>query len=240
MTPVYDAHAHAGSAQEQAHRARVGIRTMLSCGNPAQAREAETICRASSVFSMTAGIHPWYAAETSIEDMRPWMEDAALIGEIGLDSVWCDTPIAAQRRAFAAQLDWAAAHGKGVVLHTKGCESEIARLMEGFPYPVIVHWYSGEQDALDRFLAQGCYLTIGPDVLHNPLVQAVARFAPDDRILFETDGMDAVRWALGGDAAQLPVSALHASLIKAAQLRVQPPEALLNNANGNFLRLLSR
>ena len=240
MTPVYDAHAHAGSAQEQAYRARLGIRTMLSCGNPAQAREAEVICRASSVFSMTAGIHPWYAAETSIEDMRPWMEDAALIGEIGLDSVWCNTPMDAQRRAFAAQLDWAAAHGKGVVLHTKGCEGEIARLTEGFPHPVIVHWYSGDQDALDRFLAQGCYLTIGPDVLHNPLVQAVARLAPDDRILFETDGMDAVRWALGSEAVHTPFSALQASLLKAAKLRAQSPESLLNNANGNFLRLLSR
>ena len=123
------------------------------------------------------------------------MARAALVGEIGLDSVWCDTPMAAQRKVFAAQLDWAAAHGKGIVLHTKGCEMEIAKAVEGFPHPVIVHWYSGGPDALDRFLAQGCCFTIGPDVVHNPCVQAVARLAADDRILFETDGMSAVRWA---------------------------------------------
>lgn len=76
------------------------------------------------------------------------MARAALVGEIGLDSVWCDTPMAAQRKVFAAQLDWAAAHGKGIVLHTKGCEMEIAKAVEGFPHPVIVHWYSGGPDVL--------------------------------------------------------------------------------------------
>ena len=238
--PIYDAHAHAGSAEEQADRARQGIRTLLSCGNPAQAQKAEDICRASAVFTMTAGIHPWHAAQVQLDEMRPWMESAALIGEIGLDSVWCDTPMDAQLRAFTAQLDWAAAHGKGVVLHTKGCEDEISRRMEGFPHPVIVHWYSGGPDALERFLAQNCYFTIGPDVAFNPAVQAVAMRAPDDRILFETDGMDAVRWALGSAASHTPGSALRASLIAAAQLRAQPPESLLNHANGNFLRLLSR
>ena len=238
--PIYDAHAHAGSAQEHNARIQSGVRTVLSCGNPAQAREAEVLCRASSVFSMTAGVHPWYAAQISMEDMLPWMERAALIGEIGLDSVWCDTPTDAQRRAFTQQLDWAAAHGKGVVLHTKGCEDEIARRTEGFPHPVIVHWYSGGQDALERFLAQGCYMTIGPDVTVSPAVQAVAKRVPDDRILFETDGMEAVRWALGGEAPDDPGGALRASLLAAAQLCGQSPEALLENANGNFLRLFSR
>ena len=240
MTPVFDAHAHAGHAAECASRIRHGILTMLSCGNPAQAQEAESLCHQSAVFSMTAGVHPWYAASVSLGDMRPWMEHAALIGEIGLDSVWCDTPIAMQRRLFAAQLDWAAARGKGIVLHTKGCEDEIARLTEGFPHPIVVHWYSGNQDALDRFLAQGCYLTIGPDVSCNPCVQAAARLAPDERILFETDGMDAVRWALGDAAAQNPGDALRRSLTAAAQLRGQSPDIRLQHANGNFLRLLGR
>lgn len=238
--PVYDAHAHAGSAEERALRIRAGVQTILSCGNPAQAHEAESICRTSAVFSMTAGIHPWYTEDIRTEDMRPWMEQSALVGEIGLDSVWCSAPMAAQRRAFSAQLDWAAAHGKGIVLHTKGCEDEIARCMVGFPHPVIVHWYSGGQDALERFLAQNCFFTIGPDAAHNPAVQAVAMRVPDDRILFETDGMDAVHWALGSAAEHDPASALRASLLTAAQLRGQAPQTLLENANGNFLRLFRR
>lgn len=34
---VYDAHAHAGDAQELVLRQRLGIRTMLSCGSIEQA-----------------------------------------------------------------------------------------------------------------------------------------------------------------------------------------------------------
>lgn len=238
LPTVYDAHAHAGSETEMALRMQLGIGTMLSCGNPAQAKAAEALCQASSVFVQTAGIHPWYAADTQLHDMLPYMERAALVGEIGLDSVWCTTPMQTQRHAFAAQLDWAAAHGKGVVLHTKGMEEEIARMTEGFPHPVIVHWYSGEMDALHRFLAQGCYLTIGPDVAVNPSVQAVAQLVPNERILFETDGMEAVRWAIGDvpDAA-LP-RVLYSSVCAAAAIRNQSPQTLLEYANGNFLRLL--
>lgn len=235
---VYDAHAHAGDEAEIALRRQLGMRTMLSCGNAQQAKAVQSLCAGSSAFSMTAGIHPWYADTTRLGDMLPYMREAVLVGEIGLDSVWCQTPMDAQRSAFTAQLDWAAANGKGIVLHTKGMEREIARRVEGFPNPVIVHWYSGDMDALSAFLAQNCYFTIGPDVARNPSVQAAARLAPDDRILFETDGMDAVRWAIGDVAtAELP-RVLEASVRTAAALRGQDAQTLLEYANGNFLRLL--
>ena len=235
---VYDAHAHMGDAQELSLRTALGLRTMLSCGNAQQAAAAAPLCKDSDVFFMTAGIHPWYADHVSLAEMEPFMRSAALVGEIGLDSVWCTTPMDAQRRAFTAQLDWAAANGKGVVLHTKGCETEIAQRLAGFPNPIVVHWYSGETDALEQFLALNCYFTVGPDVSRNPCVQAVARLAPDDRILFETDGMDAVRWALGDTPTQQLPCVLERSVRTAARLRSQSPETLLEYANGSFLRLL--
>ena len=237
---VYDAHAHAGDAQELALRQQLGIRTMLSCGTAVQAAEGQALAEKYPVLTMTAGVHPWHAASESLSALLTCMERAALVGEIGLDSVWCDVPMDAQRKVFAAQLDWAAAHGKGIVLHTKGCEMEIAKAVEGFPHPVIVHWYSGGPDALERFLAQGCYFTVGPDVAHNPCVQAVARLAADDRILFETDGMSAVRWALGGTPTERLPEVLAASVRTAAALRGQTAEELTKNANGSFCRLLSR
>ena len=235
---VFDAHAHAGDEAERKIRQRLGIRTLLSCGNVPQALEGQAICRAHSVFTMTAGIHPWYADSVSLADMEPFMLESALVGEIGLDNVWCTTPMAAQRSAFCTQLDWAAEHRKGIILHTKGCEAEIARLICGFPHPIVVHWYSGGPDALHAFLSQNCYFTIGPDAAHNPAVQAAARLVPDDRILFETDGMDAVRWANGDMPAQQLPRVLESSVRIAAALRNQDPETLLAYANGNFQRLL--
>ena len=75
---------------------------------------------------------------------------------------------------------------------------------------------------------------------HNPCVQAVARLAADDRILFETDGMSAVRWALGDMPTERLPDVLAASVRTAAALRGQSPEDLTKNANGSFCRLLSR
>ena len=235
---VYDAHAHMGDQQELSLRMSLGLRTVLSCGNPQQAADALAFCGQSSVFSITAGVHPWYADRVSLADMAPFMRQASLVGEIGLDSVWCTAPMAAQRSIFSAQLDWAAANNKGIVLHTKGCETEIAKMIHGFPHPVVVHWYSGAQDALDAFLEENCYFTIGPDIAQNPAVQAVARLVPDDRILFETDGMDAVRWANGDIPTQELPHVLKNSVHAAARLRSQSPKALLEYANGNFLRLI--
>lgn len=237
---VYDAHAHAGDSEELELRQALGLRTLLSCGNPAQAEQGEALAAQYAALTLTAGVHPWYAAQTDLTQMLPFMARAALVGEIGLDSVWCDTPMDAQRRAFSAQLDWAAANGRGVVLHTKGCEAEIAQRIEGFPHPVVVHWYSGRMDALERFLAQNCFFTVGPDVAQNPAVQAVARLAPDDRILFETDGMDAVRWALGDVPTSALADVLASSVRTAARLRGQSADVLLQYANGNFCRLLGR
>ena len=69
-------------------------------------------------------------------------------------------------------------------------------------------------------------------------MQAAARLAPDNRILFETDGMDAVRWAVGDVPDTRLPRVLYASVCEAAKLRTQHPQTLLEYANGNFLRLL--
>ena len=230
---VFDAHAHLGSREELTARQLHGLHTMFSCGNPAQAEEVSALCKGNPLFTMTAGVHPWYANRVTLEDMVPYMERAALVGEIGLDSVWCDAPMDAQRRVFERQLDWAAAHGKGIVLHTKGCETEIAQRVKGFPHPIVVHWYSGGEDALMQFLSQGCYVTIGPNVPEN-----VARLTPDDRILFETDGMDAVRWALGNVPDGNVQDVLLRSVQRAALLRMQDAEQLARKANENYRKLL--
>lgn len=236
---VYDAHAHKGEGNaECALREKMGILTMLSAGTPEQAKAAFEIARQYPVHSVTVGLHPWHAAEYAVSDMLPWMEQAPLIGEIGLDSVWCDVPMAVQRAAFVRQLDTATAMHKPVVLHTKGCEAEIAEIIAGYDMPIIVHWYSGSIDVLQAYLDRDCYFTIGPDIANNPSVQAVASRVSADRILFETDGMSAVSWAIG----DVPMTALPDILTNsvniAAGLRKEMPERLCEQANANYKGLL--
>ena len=104
-----------------------------------------------------------------------------------------------QREVFERQLEIASEGGKPVVLHVKGMEREAAeRDPAGIPAGTWVHWYS-DLEWLDLYLEQDCYFSVGPDVAVNPAVQQVARRADLSRLLVETDGFGAVRWALGED-----------------------------------------
>lgn len=91
-------------------------------------------------------------------------ERCSVIGEIGMDSVWCDIPLDIQRAVFVQQLKIAGKLNKPVILHTKGQEREIAELIQDFPGKVCVHWYSGDIETLEKFIQKDCYFTLGPDV----------------------------------------------------------------------------
>lgn len=119
------------------------------------------------------------------------------VGEIGMDSVWCDVPLQVQRRVFVRQLGLAAELGKPVILHTKGQEEQIAELIRDFPGKICVHWYSGGPAALEKLIALGCYFTFGPDLGDSPLYRKMLTEIPADRLFVETDGITSVLWARG-------------------------------------------
>ena len=186
---MIDMHAHL-SAYGQAEvdsRIKQKIYTFFSAGCPAEA-EALLALRQEG-FAMTAGVHPWNTDQISLAAMRPYMEQACFIGEIGMDDVWCDVDLRVQRRAFAAQLDYAAQAQKPIVLHTKNQERAILEMVRDFPEPILVHWYSGDRDTLEEYAALGCYFTIGPDMALA--VDAI----PADRLFVETDGLESLPWA---------------------------------------------
>lgn len=189
---LIDAHAHYHRPDELP--ARRGVRTLFCGTNPETAGQVLALRGDDRLVS--CGLHPWQADRFTVSDMLPYIRQSAALGEIGLDSVWTDVDMDVQRRAFTAQLDLAQRLGLPVILHTKGMEAEIAEALQSCAMPKLVHWYAcGEH--LEKYLAQGCYFTVGPDHRTNPAVQAVLRSVPPDRILTETDGLDAVAWALG-------------------------------------------
>ena len=149
---------------------------------------------------VSCGVHPWQAERVTLDDMRPFIRQCAALGEIGLDSVWTDADMDVQRRVFIEQLELAEALRLPVILHTKGMEGEVARILRRYTVPKLVHWYSCER-YLEDYLEQGCYFTVGPDYESNPAVQAVLRRVPLDRVMTETDGLDALAWALNRPVA---------------------------------------
>lgn len=242
-----DSHAHIGNRIELEGRRIKGVRSLLCAGNP---REAEKLSVLASrpeykdIIIPTYGLHPWHAGQYSLAEMSPYFSECPVIGEIGMDSVWCNVPLTVQEKVFTEQLAVAARLDKPVILHTKGQEQRIASLIAKYPNTYLVHWYS-DPVFPKSFLELGCYFSIGPDVWWNPAVRNLAAALPADRILIETDGMGAVKWAYEeapenlctppARAASLSVPAsLSFTLQQIAEIRQIPPEAVGNQLRQNF------
>ena len=233
---MHDAHFHLSDALYET------LRTTRTPGiaNAASAEEFDRLSRLSrgAAFTVSAGIHPWYADRVTFDEFLPTLERAAVIGEIGLDRIWCETDVTIQRERFLRQLEYAAEKGKPVVCHTKAAEAECAELIARFPNTYLIHWYSC-LDHLETFIGLGCYFSIGPSVGIDPAVTRTAERVPLDRILFESDGIDAIAWAFNTDASSVDYTAtMRRTLQVTAELRGIGTEELEQQADGNLRRFL--
>ncbi|MBD9077245.1 MAG: TatD family deoxyribonuclease [Clostridium sp.] len=230
---LIDAHAHIGTEEEIRERIRDGIPSVICVGSPKEAEQLKRLFNRFEVHPViipAAGLHPWNSDKYRAEEMFLFMEEWPVMGEIGLDSLWCDVPLNVQKEAFECQLDFAVKKRKPVVLHTKEQEAEIAGILRRYPNRYLVHWYSCGQH-LEEYLDQDCYVSIGPDVVWNPAVQEAARQVPEDRLLIETDGLGAVKWAWEeGEKHGIMESQFHTAL----------PELTVRSSLEQTLREVSR
>ena len=156
----------------------------------------------SKYIKATFGIHPWKAAEYKggLEDLIPYIEESELIGEIGLDFFWVEdkSTYEAQRRIFSFILEESIKRNKVISIHTKGAEEEIYNILKSYNYSkVIIHWYSGDIETLDKFIKLGCYFTVSVDIGYSKLSEKILTRIPIDRVLVETDGPTALEWVNG-------------------------------------------
>ncbi|MGP1556663.1 TatD family hydrolase [Peptostreptococcus stomatis] len=142
------------------------------------------------------GIHPFDADivdqqfGSSYEDL---IKDANLIGEIGMDACWCDTPFEDQERAFVMSLDLAMKYNKPIILHTKMMEARIYEILKDYDLDMVIHWYSCDK-YVREFIDLGCHFTVGPAIFVDENVRNMVKLLPLDRILVETDGVEAIEW----------------------------------------------
>lgn len=218
ISPLFDAHAHRGSRRELEERCREGITSLISTTSQEEF-EAVTACHCPLLIP-TFGIHPMHAqhfGKENSEEVKLLLDRSSIIGEIGMDNIWCRVPLPVQEKVFRAQLDYACRAEKPVILHTKGQEENIAAIIKEYPNTYLVHWYSAPE-VPKAFMDLDCYFSIGPDIWWNPAVRQTASLVSPGRLLIETDGMDAVKWAYEeqpcppGGQRQMPPGSVKASL----------------------------
>ena len=204
---LLDAHAHLDMYGDKLESALGEIRqdNIFTISNsvdlPSYERNVE-IARACELVLPTFGVHPWKAHEYvgHLEDLDKPTEQSPILGEIGLDYYFVEdaSRYPAQREVFEYSLVAASAQDKVINLHTKGAEKDAFRLLIQYEVQkVIVHWYAGPLDILNRMIERGYYFTVGVEVLHSEEIRDIARRIPIAQLLTETDNPGGIKWLAG-------------------------------------------
>jgi TatD DNase family protein len=209
---LVDSHAHLDFPQFGSDRAAVleraqaaGVGAIVDVGADLESsRRAVALAQAEPMVYASVGVHP-HDAKTldgaTLAELRALASQPKVVavGEIGLDFYRDLSPRDVQRRAFQAQLAWAAQMARPVVIHDREAHEPVLAILEDWARGLagsplagragVLHSFSGELAMAERAIALGFYISIsGPVTYQNArrLPEIVAAL-PLDRLLIETD-----------------------------------------------------
>ena len=181
----------------------------------------------------SCGVHPWQASLENLKKMKPYLKIAPIIGEIGMDNVWCDVNLDVQKKVFEEQVKFAKNMHKPVLLHTKGQEKEILDIIKKYPNTYIVHWY-GCMDYVKEYDGVVSYFTVGPSIGKEKAVTHLVKMISLEKLLLETDGIEAVKWAI--DSTDY-LQALQNEVTQIAKIKNKSYEETEHILDTNFKKL---
>lgn len=224
---------------------------------------AREFAQAHPQIFATAGIHPQEAHQATpeaLDKLTGLVADPLCIalGEIGLDYYHIDNPDpAVQQAAFIAQMHIAASARKPITIHCRTSELAGAKVQARFGHrdawedllalvaehwtptglPGIMHCFSGNAAQAQRSLAAGFYLSFAGNLTYpkSAAIQEVAKAAPADRILVETDAPFLAPIPLRGQRNE-PAHVAH-TVAFLAELRGVTMQRIAGQTTANFHRL---
>lgn len=177
-----------------------GVEQMIVTGaNVRSSRHAVQLARAyPGRLYCTAGVHPHYARECNADTLKHLRELArqpqvVAIGECGLDYDRDFSPRALQDRWFEAQVELACELNLPLFLHEREAHKKFVEILARYRKQfgaVVIHCFTGEAEALDRYLALDLHIGITGWICDErrglPLRGLVGRI-PLQRLMLETD-----------------------------------------------------
>lgn len=207
-----DAHAHLDFPEFDADRPAViqraraaGVAAILNVGaDLPSSRQAVALADQYDLVYAAVGMHPHDAKKLDGATLAEFRDLArhpkvVAVGEIGLDFYRNLSPPEVQRRAFHAQLAWAAQLGKPVIIHDREAHREVLAMLTDWAAGLqdsplagrlgVLHTFSGDQAMAERAVELGFYISIsGPVTYPNARRLAeIVKALPLDRLLIETD-----------------------------------------------------
>lgn len=164
------------------------------------------------------------------------------IGEIGLDFHRNLSPPAAQRAAFARQLDLAARLQRPVLVHNREAYEEITAMLLAWNGPSsgrrgVLHAFSGDAEMAGRFVEAGFLISFALPLAFRSAVgpRAAAAAIPAASYLVETDAP----WLAPGGAGQRnePTTVLQVAA-ELGRLRGENAEEVAREVRSAYERLI--
>ena len=202
---LVDSHCHLDDSKFDADRDEVvsraqaaGVERMVAIGTgngPPDLQAGIRVAEAYPFMLATVGVHPHDASKANAEtfdELEKLLSHAKVvaIGEIGLDYHYDFSPRDVQLSVFRKQLDLAVDRGKPVVIHTREAWNDtLSAIRASGAKRGIMHCFTGDKEQAREALDLGFYLSFGGVLTFANAegVREAARFAPEDRILVETD-----------------------------------------------------
>ena len=202
----FDTHCHLDSENcpdgpdavlTRARAAGVQYFVCIGVGGERSAREATALAAAQPGVFASVGVHPHDAASydsayrAAVEELIRAPRVVA-VGEAGLDYHYDHSPRALQREVFAEMIALARRERKPLVIHTRSAAQETLELLEtehASDVGGVIHCFSEDREFAARALDLNFDLSFSGIVTFKTAlaVQEVARWAPLERILVETD-----------------------------------------------------
>ena len=147
-----------------------------------------------SIPTYSIEIHPWYIDENRLEpDLQTISEklqfpECLALGECGLDKR-IEISLELQTSVFTQQLEIVKQTDKPIILHCVAAFEEVIAIKKELKIenPMIIHGFSKNEQVANSLFKNGFYLSFGKYLLRNPELEKVFKFAPENRILLETD-----------------------------------------------------
>jgi len=203
---LVDSHTHVDARQFERDREAVlqaaletGVSMLVDAGCDLPSSRAAVALAAAhpgQVFA-AVGIHPHDAStytDAALEELRQLTAQPGVvaIGETGLDYYRMHSPREQQLHSLERQLALARELSLPVILHNRESHADLMALLREHAKELrgVFHCFSGDRAMAEECLAfPGFYLSFAGPLTYqgNTALQAVAAWAPLDRVLVETD-----------------------------------------------------
>ncbi len=254
---LIDSHCHLDMfpAEERAEligrAAAAGVGEMVTIGTRlGQSRQLIALAAGTANVWCTVGVHPHNAGEGAAPEPEALAAMARHpkvigIGESGLDYFYDKAPRPAQQASFRAHVKGARLAGVPLVIHARDADDDVASILQdewdgGGPFAFLLHCFSSTRALAEAALALGGSLSFS-GILTFPRsndIRDIARDAPEDRVLVETDAPFLAPVPYRGKRNEPSYVGETARVL--AEVRGLAPEALAELTTRNFRRLFTK